>query len=529
MDSRRWMVALGGLALALAAALIVDLAGTGAATPGGRVLPDWDPDRVGAVRIEHRGRPAVAVKRDGAGWRLSEPIDAPADPSAVADLLGTLEIMAARRRADGRVADPILSVTVERSGQPAVTLDLAKDEGQTDRVWLSRRGEDRRSLIDGYQARALELTADDLREQRPLHGRLTGASRIEINGPAGVAVLEGPPWRVGGLRADPDRVAALLAGLERLRATSFLATPPPGAAALSIAVVSKTGRSEVVVRGDCPGGEGVVAETPLGAVCLPRGQLAGLAVLVGRPDALVDSLLLAAAPDQVRRIHIAAGDREIAIERADRADVVRDWAARFTAAAADERPIPTTGLVATGAVEVDTDGGREELTVLRAPDGRPAVQRAGEPVAFRLSDPSLVDPDPRFFRSLDLLTADPTEVVSLRRGGEEIQRGELLEEWRAVSPAGAEVDAEAAAALAETVATLRAVRVAPGRSGRVHVPIEVELAPPPGESAPVRRRIDLAEGAKGTCTARIDDDPVAFELAPATCAALRRPFLRRRP
>jgi hypothetical protein len=523
------MVALGALSLGLTAALLMDLARGGrAAAPGGRILPDWDPARVRAVRLEHRGRPAVVVARDGAGWRVTQPIAAPADPSAVADLLGTLEIMAARRRADGRVADPILSITVERSGQPAVTLDLAQDAGQTDRVWLSRRGEDRRSLIDGYQVRAFDLTADDLREQRPFRGRVTGATRIGIVTAAGKVELEGPPWRVGGVRADPDRVAALVAALERLRAGSFLPAPPSGAPALSIAVAGKAGLAEVTVRGDCPDG-GAAALTPVGAACLPPAEVGALAAVAADPTALQDRRLLAAQPDEVKSAAISLGERSITVARADQPEVVRDWAARFSAAAAAGPPIAAADLPVTGRVEVDTDAGREEIAILRAPDGRPAARRASEPVAFPLVDSTVVDPDPRFFRSLDLLSADPTEVVSLRRGGEQIERGELLEEWRAVSPAGAEVDAEAAAALAEMVATLRAVRVAPVRSGRVHVAIEVELAPPPGESAPVRHRIELAEGPKGTCSARIDDDPVAFELAPESCTALRRPFIRRRP
>jgi hypothetical protein len=283
----------------------------------------------------------------------------------------------------------------------------------------------------------------------------------------------------------------------------------------------------VTVRGNCPDG-GAAAVTPVGAACLPPAEVGALAAVAGDPAALQDRRLLAAHPDEVKSAAISAGERSITVARADQPEVLRDWAARFAAAAAAGPPIAAADLPVSGRVEVDTDAGREEIAIVRTRDGRPAARRAGEPVAFPLADSTVVDPDPRLFRSLDLLTADPTEVVSLRRGGEEIERGELLEEWRAVAPAGAEVDAAAASALAEVVATLRAVRVAPGRSGRVQLSIEVELAPPPGESAPIRRRIELAAGPRGTCTARIDDGPVDFELAPETCAALRRPLIRRR-
>ena len=522
MDSRRWLALLGALAAALAAALVLDLAAGGRAAPGGRILADWDPSRVRAVRIERRGQPPVVVQRDGAGWRVAAPVDAPADPSAVADLLGTLEIIAPRRRAGGAVSDPALTVTVERSGRPAVTLDLAGDTGQTDRVWLSRRGEDRRALIDGYQLRALDLAADDLRERRPFRGRLAGPTRIAIGG----AVLEGTPWRIGGVRADPDRVAALIAALERLRATSFLPNPPAGAPTLTIAVAGKAGASELVVRGECPDAE-AAATTPIGAACFPAEEVRALAAAAADAPSLIDRRLLAAAADQVSRVRVSAGDRSIEVARADKPDAVRDWAARFAAAAADRAPIPSADLPVTGAVEVDTDAGREEIAIVRSPDGRPAARRAGEPVAFILEDPAAADPAPANFRSLDLLTADPTEVVALRRGPQHVERGELLEEWRALSPPGAQADPEAAAAVASAVATLRAARVAPRRSRLLYIPLEVELAPPPGQSAPVRHRIHLSAAAAGVCYVRIDDDPVAFELAPATCAALRRPLVHR--
>jgi len=519
VDSRRWLLVLAAMAALLAAALVIDLARGGPRARGGRVFPAWDPARVHAVRIEHPGHPAVVVSRDGSSWRLTEPVSAPADPSAVADLLGTLEIMAARRHASGRVADAALSVRVERSGAPPVTLDLAQGSGQTDRVWLSRRGEDGRVLVDGFLVRALDRSADDLREQRPFRGRLAGASRIEIADHARRVVLEGRPWRIGGVRADPDKVAALVAALERLRAASFLDRAPGGEPTRSIAVVAKPGSSEVVGRGACK--DGVAAETPVGPACLPAADLDAITELA--LGELADRRLLAAAPDEVARARIAAGDRSITIERAEEGEVVRAWAARFTAAASGAT-IAAEGLPVVGRVEVDADPGREEIDVLRAPGGALAARRAGEPIGFLLADPGAVDPSPGNFRSLDLLSADPTALVSARRGGEHIARGELLEEWRALAPPGATVDAAAAEALASTVAALRAVRVAPDQRRRAWRTLTVELAPPPGDSAPITHRIDLAPGAGGACAVRLDGDPTAFELAPDACAALQRPW-----
>ncbi len=524
MDSRRWLVALAAVAVLLAAALVTDLARGGPPARGGRIFPDWDAARVRAVRIEHPGRPPVAVSRDGQSWRVSEPVSAPADPSAVADLLGTLEIMAARRHAGGRVADPALSVKVERSGVAPVTLELAKDSGETDRVWLSRRGEEGRVLVDGYLVRALDLTADDLREHRPFRGRLAGATRVSLTTSSKEVVLEGTPWRIDHVRADPDKVAALLAALERLRVSSFLDREPPAAAPTTITVLARVGPTEVALGARC--GDGLTATTPLGPACIPAADADAITSLLLDQRGLEDHHLLAGEPDRIERARISAGERSITITRAEQGEVVRAWAARFTAAASGST-IAAEGLPVAGRVEVDADSGREEIDILRAPRGALAARRAGEPVAFLLADPGAVDPSPTNFRSLDLLSADPSALMSARRGREQIARGELLEEWRALAPAGAAVDADAAEALAAAVASLRAVRVAPDQGRRAWRTLTVELAPPPGEKTPITHRIDLAPGAGGACAVRLDDDSTIFELAPDACAALQRPWTHR--
>jgi hypothetical protein len=524
VDSRRWLVALGALLALLAAALVGDLLRGGPEARGGRIFPSWDPRRVLALRIERPGRPAIALARDGASWRLREPVSAPADPAAVADLLGSLEIMAARQHAGGRVADPILSVRVERSGEPPVTLDLARDTGKTDRLWISRRGEDGRALIDGYLARALDVSADDLRERRPFHGRLAGVTRILLAAGTRQVVLEGKPWRIDQVRADPDKVNALLAALERLRATSFL-DRAPAVSPTTVGVIGKAGATEIALGGRCED-DGLAATTPLGPVCLPAADADGITSLLLDERALQDRRLLPRIDHQIDHARISAGDRSITI---DDMEVVQAWATRFDAAAdPDAEPVPADGLRVSGRVEIDgVDGAHEQIDVVRTPRGKLAVRRAGEPVAFLLADPGAVDPDPKNYRSLDLISADPTALISAQRDGEEIARGELLEEWRAVSPRGATVDTAAAEALAATVAALRAVRVAPDRSHRATVTLTVELAPPPGESAAIRHRIDLASGATGRCTVRLDGDPTTFELSPDTCAALQRPWTRR--
>ncbi len=64
MDSRRWLVGLGGVVAVLAALLVVDLVGEegSGSGEGSRVVPEWDVRGVKEVRIE-RVREEVIVER----------------------------------------------------------------------------------------------------------------------------------------------------------------------------------------------------------------------------------------------------------------------------------------------------------------------------------------------------------------------------------------------------------------------------------------------------------------------------------
>ena len=572
MDSRAWLVGLGLLASALAALLVADLAGGARReTDGGRIVPEWSAGDVRAIRLERSGLPPVLLERSRSGpgqksspgaptapaaadpgWRLRLPSGTavPVDPAALRDLTGTIEMLAATRRDPAPITAPRLTIVLERDGGPPIRLLLAAaGPGPTDRVWLARAGQGGRFLIDGYAARALDVGVDPLRERRPLHGRLDGVGRIEVATGQRTAILTGPPWRIelpGGLaRAAAARVQDLLDRARDLRIASFTdgppASPDPGsplAAAHGPVRVSFTGgagRVEIVYLGGCPGQPTLaLADTPIGRGCLPAPDAADR---LADPDVWIDRDLVGVPTDRVSHIQLERGGRAIDVERADRPDVLRDWLARWrvaaagpVVAAADLHPLATIDLTVDG-------GGHQRLAIGRA-GAALAARREDEPVALVLQPGAdgMLDPSPHRFRSLDLLTREPTALRAAiaHRGArlvESIVRGDTLEEWRALAPTGSEVPAAAIESLRQAVGFLRAERFLAASAGPAHrlAPprrtVDLVLDPEPGGSAPERHVLEIGAAIPGRgCAARLDRAPAVFELSAARCAALLGPW-----
>ena len=98
------------------------------------------------VSIARPDQPTIVIERKDDGFVITEPVSAKADPQRVRDVLGTLEMLAARRQESGSVDDPGLIITLKEAGRPVV-LRIASETGATDRVWLSASHRPGRALI----------------------------------------------------------------------------------------------------------------------------------------------------------------------------------------------------------------------------------------------------------------------------------------------------------------------------------------------------------------------------------------------
>ncbi|MBI3345550.1 MAG: DUF4340 domain-containing protein [Gammaproteobacteria bacterium] len=87
MDSRTWLN-LGLLILAGALAIVaVYLPGVKKTAPL-PALTSLTPAAITSIRIERKAQPAIALKKEASGWRLTEPLQLPANTGVVESLLG---------------------------------------------------------------------------------------------------------------------------------------------------------------------------------------------------------------------------------------------------------------------------------------------------------------------------------------------------------------------------------------------------------------------------------------------------------
>ncbi len=117
---------------------------------------------------------------------------------------------------------------------------------------------------------------------------------------------------------------------------------------------------------------------------------------------------------------------------------------------------------------------------------------------------------------------------------ESIERGDTLEEWRAVAPPDSRPRPAALESLREAVGFLRAerfesarARTADGLSPPRRI-VDLVFDPAPGESDPLRHTIEIGAASAAGCRARLDRDPAVFELGAERCAALLGPWTDRR-
>ena len=148
----------------------------------------FERDAVRRVRLRWPGSELALARAEDGSWRLSEPLDAPADDATVDALLGTLEFM----RADGFVDEP---VEAERSGleDPAFVAELELGEGAP--------GEGGEAAQAGVSEGGVEAGTETLRVV--IGSTVDGQERF-VRGP------DGTLYRIGADRLDdlPRTLAA---------------------------------------------------------------------------------------------------------------------------------------------------------------------------------------------------------------------------------------------------------------------------------------------------------------------------------
>jgi hypothetical protein len=488
----------------------------------GRVLPellDVPPSEVGRVEISG-GEAPLSFRREGEGWSLVEPPDAPADPSRVDALIEALRALprpANARPLEGPPKEygldpPVRTIRLYKDGasQPLATLEVGKALGSGRYVRAAGRPDV--EVVDALPLATVDQPLADWRDHAVF--RLPGfkVDELEIVGDGRTiqARREGDRWQLlRPIRApgDTPRIESLLGGLTSLR----IAPGAEGFVAESVEDFEKYGLDEpawrVTLR-SLAGGEGrddvLLVGDPVpdhsGRFYARRGGSDGVIAIEGRGLARLgeDAHVLRSRrvavidPSRVTRIRVESGGvvheilrdgREWTLGEPSRAPadpaLVHALLGELNALEAfdllDPEAAPEPGLARPSAVvsvwEEDESGEPDVRLTLGRRNGaaRTLYARAeGDPAVLALPIDALDEDfrDPLAFIEHQVVTQpSPSRGLTLRREGRTFR---LLAppasprdyaSWKLAEPVRAAVDPEAVGLLDAVAGNVRAERV----------------------------------------------------------------------
>lgn len=197
-------------------------------------LLEIDKDAVTGVTLVYPDR-EIEVLKDDKGWRLTKPVNAPADEAAVKSLVGTVSDAEVQRTLDDLPPDLASfgldkpSVTVKLTltgGAQTPPLAVGKNTAIGGRTYVRKGDEPKLYLTTSSVQLGLNKQAKDLRDKQLLTFQDDDVTRIEITPEGGAAtalVRKDKDWTVepGGYPADATEVRSYLSSLRATRAVDF--------------------------------------------------------------------------------------------------------------------------------------------------------------------------------------------------------------------------------------------------------------------------------------------------------------------
>lgn len=499
----------------------------------GRLLQTFVRDRVTKLEIEREdGRVVLERTRSGEDelgeWRITEPVAADVDFDAVDSVMGALEWADARRTLTGISAEDRerFGLTSPRLrawftvADRRVPIAIGGEDPQESGLYAQLEDESVAYVVGRDVYEALDHDAGWFREKELLTDvGPSRAERLTLEGEAGERRLvrrDGRWWLeapVEGL-ASAGAVQEILRKLEDSKAERFVADAPESLAQYGLdapAHVARVART----RGD--GNETVEAVLAIGGPCGEHeGELyarvddgpvvcvdADTVEPLGRDvDALREGRLLSVRDDEVERITIASGNRELEVWReggewklrskqgpreteasadpegvADFLRTLRDTRAQAFLPA-DPEAVRARGLTnPTATVTVglasSEEEARTEVVTLGAVEADAAWARRGEEPALLQLSPAVaqtLSTSPLPFRARRLVREDGGQVTRLLVRRPEVR--EVVEDGsdgsRVVEPLAAPADAAALRAAGRELASLTAERFVAERATAEH-------------------------------------------------------------
>jgi hypothetical protein len=206
-----------------------------------KTLLKFDRDKVDAIDITAAGKPTSFAKQ-GSDWRLTKPLDAKADFSAVEGLVGRLQsaqmksIVTAEATPDDLkkygLDKPETTVNI-KAGSATATLALG-GKAPDNTVYARDLSKPAVMTVESSLADEFKKGGDEYRRKDLFEFRSYNANRIEITRPTGTVVFERvkgqgenaqDKWRrvsPNAADADKDKVEGMLSRLSNMRASAFV-------------------------------------------------------------------------------------------------------------------------------------------------------------------------------------------------------------------------------------------------------------------------------------------------------------------
>lgn len=193
-----------------------------------------DKDAITGVVLKFPDR-ELELKKVDAGWRVTRPVDAPADDTTVKGILNALTDAEVQKAIDEVPADlapfgltapePAITLTVSNGSAPSLAVGAATKIGGKAYI---RRGDEPKILLTAASIRlALNKQAKDLRDKQLLTFKDEDVTAITISRPDGSTVTlskkDQDAWTIqpGGFVADINEVRSFLSALRGARAIDF--------------------------------------------------------------------------------------------------------------------------------------------------------------------------------------------------------------------------------------------------------------------------------------------------------------------
>jgi hypothetical protein len=196
-----------------------------------------DSAKVAKLLITPGNDKPIVLERSGADWRISEPVNAPADPAAAATLvdalanlqsLGDVETSAAASSATG-LDHPRFKAQLTTTDGKSSTLLVGEPQATGRGLYVQREGDKAAQIVDAGLLEQLDKPAMDFRRKKLFDVATPQVQQLQIQqGDAAAIALQkkGADWEMTAPRempADESEVSDLAAAVTTLQASKFVA------------------------------------------------------------------------------------------------------------------------------------------------------------------------------------------------------------------------------------------------------------------------------------------------------------------